>query len=74
MIYTVTLNPSIDYIVRVDGLKLGDLNRMKEDFKLPGGKGINVSRILKRIDSQSDRMSTRLNSSHIATSRMPSSA
>lgn len=53
MIYTVTLNPSIDYIVRVDGLKLGDLNRMKEDFKLPGGKGINVSRILKRIDSQS---------------------
>ncbi len=47
------INPSIDYIVRVDGLKLGDLNRMKEDFKLPGGKGINVSRILKRIDSQS---------------------
>lgn len=53
MIYTVTLNPSIDFIVRVDGLKLGDLNRMTEDFKLPGGKGINVSRILKRIDSNS---------------------
>ncbi|WP_165006235.1 MULTISPECIES: 1-phosphofructokinase [unclassified Enterococcus] len=53
MIYTVTLNPSIDFIVRVDGLKLGDLNRMKEDFKLPGGKGINVSRILKRIGSDS---------------------
>ncbi len=35
MIYTVTLNPSIDFIVKVDGLKLGDLNRMKEDFKLP---------------------------------------
>ena len=43
MIYTVTLNPSIDFIVRVDGLKLGDLNRMTEDFKVPGGKGINVS-------------------------------
>ncbi|MBO1300830.1 MULTISPECIES: 1-phosphofructokinase [unclassified Enterococcus] len=53
MIYTVTLNPSIDFIVRVDGLKLGDLNRMTEDFKVPGGKGINVSRILKRIDSES---------------------
>ncbi|MCT4340698.1 1-phosphofructokinase [Enterococcus durans] len=53
MIYTVTLNPSIDFIVKVDGLKLGDLNRMKEDFKLPGGKGINVSRILKRMDTES---------------------
>ncbi|MBO0466203.1 1-phosphofructokinase [Enterococcus plantarum] len=53
MIYTVTLNPSIDYIVHVNGLKLGDLNRMTNDFKLPGGKGINVSRILKRIQAES---------------------
>ncbi|ALS01385.1 1-phosphofructokinase [Enterococcus silesiacus] len=53
MIYTVTLNPSIDYIVHVEGLKLGDLNRMTNDFKLPGGKGINVSRILKRIQAES---------------------
>lgn len=53
MIYTVTLNPSIDYIVHVDGLQLGDLNRMTNDFKLPGGKGINVSRILKRIHTES---------------------
>lgn len=53
MIYTVTLNPSIDFIVHVDGLKLGDLNRMTNDFKLPGGKGINVSRILKRIGTES---------------------
>ena len=49
MIYTVTLNPSIDFIVHVDHLEIGALNRMKQDFKLPGGKGINVSRILKRI-------------------------
>ncbi|WP_046215615.1 1-phosphofructokinase [Paenibacillus wulumuqiensis] len=49
MIYTVTLNPSIDYIVEVDELKLGDLNRMKRDLKLPGGKGINVSRILNQL-------------------------
>lgn len=53
MIYTVTLNPSIDFIVHVNQLKLGDLNRMTEDFKLPGGKGINVSRILERISSHS---------------------
>ena len=53
MIYTVTLNPSIDYIVHVDKLTIGDVNRMKTDFKLPGGKGINVSRILKRIDNDS---------------------
>lgn len=53
MIYTVTLNPSIDYIVHVDQLAIGEINRMKSDLKLPGGKGINVSRILKRIDSTS---------------------
>lgn len=46
MIYTVTLNPSIDYIVEVADFKIGDLNRMKRDLKLPGGKGINVSRVL----------------------------
>ncbi|NGZ74027.1 1-phosphofructokinase [Saccharibacillus alkalitolerans] len=49
MIYTVTLNPSIDYIVEVEDLKLDALNRMKRDLKLPGGKGINVSRILSRL-------------------------
>lgn len=53
MIYTVTLNPSIDYIVRVDSLEIGELNRMTEDYKLPGGKGINVSRILKRLHAES---------------------
>ncbi|MBB6019099.1 1-phosphofructokinase [Paenibacillus sp. JGP012] len=49
MIYTITLNPSIDYIVEVDDLKLGELNRMNRDLKLPGGKGINVSRILNQL-------------------------
>ncbi|CAI6025293.1 Tagatose-6-phosphate kinase [Paenibacillus sp. JJ-100] len=49
MIYTITLNPSIDYIVEVDDLKLGGLNRMNRDLKLPGGKGINVSRILNQL-------------------------
>lgn len=49
MIYTITLNPSVDYIVEVGELKLGGLNRMKRDMKLPGGKGINVSRILNQL-------------------------
>lgn len=52
MIYTVTLNPSIDYIVEVDDLTLGGLNRMKRDLKLPGGKGINVSRVLNQLEVQ----------------------
>ncbi|KFN90854.1 1-phosphofructokinase [Tetragenococcus muriaticus] len=53
MIYTLTLNPSIDYIVHVNQLKTGEINRMTADFKLPGGKGINVSRILQRIKTNS---------------------
>ncbi|WP_173250060.1 MULTISPECIES: 1-phosphofructokinase [unclassified Streptococcus] len=49
MIYTVTLNPSIDYIVRLDQVQVGSVNRMDSDDKFAGGKGINVSRILKRL-------------------------
>ncbi|MGT2926621.1 1-phosphofructokinase [Streptococcus cuniculipharyngis] len=49
MIYTVTLNPSIDFIVRVDQLDLGGVNRMTSDDKFAGGKGINVSRVLQRL-------------------------
>ena len=49
MIYTVTLNPSIDFIVRLDELTLGSVNRMTSDDKYAGGKGINVSRVLKRL-------------------------
>ncbi|GJM72147.1 hypothetical protein HMSSN036_43630 [Paenibacillus macerans] len=52
MIYTVTLNPSIDYVVEVEDLKLGGLNRMSRDLKLPGGKGINVSRVLNRLGAE----------------------
>ncbi|MGM0875340.1 MAG: 1-phosphofructokinase [Bacillota bacterium] len=53
MIYTCTLNPSIDYIVHVNDFQLGDLNRMSFEAKYPGGKGINVSRVLKRFRVES---------------------
>ena len=49
MIYTVTLNPSIDYIVRLDKVLIRSVNRMDSDDKFAGGKGINVSRVLKRL-------------------------
>ncbi|MNO58915.1 Tagatose-6-phosphate kinase [compost metagenome] len=52
MIYTVTLNPSIDYIVEVEDFKQGELNRMTRGLKLPGGKGINVSRVLNQLGVQ----------------------
>lgn len=46
MIYTVTFNPSIDYIVSVDGFELGKTNRTRKELMLPGGKGLNVSTVL----------------------------
>ena len=46
MIYTVTFNPSLDYIVTVDDFKLGLTNRTTSELMLPGGKGINVSIVL----------------------------
>ena len=49
MIYTVTLNPSIDYVVQVSSFDLGTINRAEKDMKFPGGKGINVSRVLQRL-------------------------
>ena len=49
MIYTVTFNPSIDYIVSVDDLKLGLVNRTSEELMFPGGKGINVSMVLSNL-------------------------
>ncbi|MTI69262.1 MAG: 1-phosphofructokinase [Firmicutes bacterium] len=53
MIYTVTFNPSIDYFVQVENFKVGDLNRIKKEHKYPGGKGINVSRVLNNIGTES---------------------
>lgn len=49
MVYTVTFNPSLDYIVTVDDFKLGMTNRTSSELMLPGGKGVNVSIILKNL-------------------------
>jgi len=49
LIYTVTFNPSLDYIVTVDDFKLGLTNRTTSELVLPGGKGINVSIVLSNL-------------------------
>lgn len=49
MIYTVTFNPSLDYIVSVDDFRLGLTNRTSSERMFPGGKGINVSIVLKNL-------------------------
>ena len=49
MIYTVTFNPSLDYIVSVKDFKLGLTNRTDSELMLPVGKGINVSIVLKNL-------------------------
>ena len=49
MIYTVTFNPSIDYIVSMNHFELGKTNRTTEENMFPGGKGINVSTVLTNL-------------------------
>lgn len=53
MIYTVTFNPSIDYVMFVDDFKIDGLNRAQDTNKFAGGKGINVSRVLKTLSVDS---------------------
>lgn len=43
MIYTVTFNPALDYVIAVDHFAPGQINRTKEETMVCGGKGINVS-------------------------------
>lgn len=49
MIYTVTFNPSLDYVVLVDDFQAGKLNRTTEELIFPGGKGLNVSTVLSNL-------------------------
>lgn len=53
MIYTVTLNPSMDYVIKLDKLNYGSVNRVDEEHLYPGGKGINVSIMLNELGYKS---------------------
>ena len=53
MIYTVTFNPAIDYIAEVNNFKIDEINRATSEKILAGGKGINVSVVLKNLGVES---------------------
>lgn len=46
MIYTITANPSMDYVLNLKKINLGEINRTEKTYTFAGGKGINVSRVL----------------------------
>lgn len=50
MIYTVTFNPALDYILELDKLEIGKIQKSKTELILPGGKGINVSTVLTNLE------------------------
>ena len=56
MIYTVTLNPCSDYVIGIDSIKTGELNRTNREEIFIGGKGINVSLVLKELGVRSVAM------------------
>ena len=49
MIYTLTINPALDYIIEIQNFKLSNINRSEKEYIFPGGKGINVSIVLKEL-------------------------
>lgn len=53
MIYTITFNPALDYISQVEDFEIGKINRTKTEKILPGGKGLNVSTVLKNLGIES---------------------
>lgn len=53
LIYTITLNPALDYILKHQTFKTGEINRSEQEIILPGGKGINVTIILKALEIDS---------------------
>lgn len=53
MVYTVTFNPAIDYVVHTDEMKLGATNRSEREEMYFGGKGINVSIVLRELGIKS---------------------
>jgi len=52
MVYTLTLNPAIDYVLYAPDYTSGKINRSNAEELLPGGKGINVSLVLKSLGAE----------------------
>ncbi|KLI29653.1 1-phosphofructokinase [Brachyspira hyodysenteriae] len=53
MIYTLTLNPAVDYYIDMNKFEEGELNKVNNSYTLAGGKGINVSKVLKNFGIES---------------------
>ena len=53
MIYTITFNPALDYISQVENFEIGKINRTETEKILPGGKGLNVSTVLRNLGVES---------------------
>lgn len=49
MVYTITFNPALDYVVKTENLALGQVNRSNDEYLVAGGKGINVSIVLSEL-------------------------
>ena len=56
MIYTITFNPAIDYVIKIENFIPGKINKSKEEYIFPGGKGINVSIVLKTLGQEATAM------------------
>ena len=56
MIYTITFNPALDYVIKAKEFKTGKINKSKEEYIFPGGKGINVSIVLKTLGQETTAM------------------
>ena len=53
MIYTITFNPALDYVIKLQSFQTGEINRSEKEYILSGGKGINVSIVLKALEIDS---------------------
>ena len=56
MIYTITFNPALDYVIRVQDFNVGKINKSQKEYIYPGGKGINVSIVLKTLGQETTTM------------------
>ena len=56
MIYTITFNPALDYVIKVHDFNVGKINKSQKEYIYPGGKGINVSIVLKTLGQETTAM------------------